>query len=370
MDYRQKLKEIQQRITGVSLPASPKQWKGDGVDHINIWPFSDSPVGRAIALDKISTWDHPFLGSFLTIEAVHILARAKTIDESYRKARPQDLRQLLSNNTGKFYARNQVRNLDAALLHCAYVRLLSEPKTVKMLIESTLPFDHYWREKLEEGKVPRYSRRDNHSWIVPGFNEIREAFKNWRQPNFKARMSDPDLPIYVDILKQFLGSQISEKEILEVQDSLDQWCVDKLAEVKEAVLNPKPETKPKAKKKRKPKAKPQASAETLSPEQVNEELKALLGTADTSPQQDTSSENEDAILKHNAEVLEQAREASYAILVQAGFIEPQEGVNLVPITETAFEFIERHTIDLAELTEDIAQEAKAAEQAPEPDKEA
>lgn len=369
MDYRQKLREIKQRITGVSLPASPKQWEGDGVDHINIWPFSDSPLGRAIALDKISPWDHPFLGSFLTIEAVHILARAKTIDESYRRARPQDLRQLLSKNTGMFYARNQVRNLDAALLHCAYVRLLGEPKTVKMLIESTLPFDHYWREKLEEGKVPRYSRRDNHSWIVPGFNEIREAFKNWRQPDFKALMSDPDLPIYVDILKQFLGSEISEKEILEVQDSLDQWCIDKMAEVKEAVLNPKPETKPKAKKKKKPKAKLQALDEALSPEQVNEELKALLGTDATNPKQDSSSENEDAILKHNAEVLEQAREACHAILVQAGLIEPQEGVNLVPITEPAFEFIERHTSALAELTEDVTQKAAAAEQAPEPDKE-
>lgn len=370
MDYRQKLREIKQRITGVSLPASPKQWEGDGVDHINIWPFSDSPLGRAIALDKISPWDHPFLGSFLTIEAVHILARAKTIDESYRRARPQDLRQLLSKNTGMFYARNQVRNLDAALLHCAYVRLLGEPKTVKMLIESTLPFDHYWREKLEEGKVPRYSRRDNHSWIVPGFNEIREAFKNWRQPDFKALMSDPDLPIYVDILKQFLGSEISEKEILEVQDSLDKWCIDKMAEVKEAVLNPKPETKPKAKKKKKPKAKPQASDGALSPEQVNEELKALLGTGATSPQQDDAVETVDLHLESNAAVLEQAQQVGYTAFVQAGLIEPQESIDLVPIPETAIEFIERHTSALAELNEDVSQEATAAEQAPDPDKEA
>lgn len=168
-----------------AIPPNPRQWKGDGVDHINISRFCATELGRMLDFDDApkSLFRHPKLGSFRSINSLYYFLRSRDFDEALRTLVAHALRKYAHTRAG---VSNQVPNLNAVVLDSAWQKLKTNQKTVRLMTESTLPFDSYHINR--EGIRQRF---DTASWVAGGYEEMRKALKEDREPNFTPFQDKP-----------------------------------------------------------------------------------------------------------------------------------------------------------------------------------
>lgn len=182
------------RIRGVEshLPASPGEWKGEGVDHVCIDRKSTSSLGRVLSTAFESNWTHPVLGYFRSMENLWLFLSVATPHDSLRSMFRKEARQFAINKLGGL---SYYPNTEAMLLDSIYRMVKSRRNTVEELRKSKLPFDIYYVN-------PAGIRVRNHTylWMLGGYEEIRNAIKEDREPDFTPWITHTEQHIYHDIM--------------------------------------------------------------------------------------------------------------------------------------------------------------------------
>lgn len=161
---------------------SPMSWVQDGVDHINIWEHGETELGKVLAHNTVIPFNHHIFGNFSCIEAFWHYISSQEHDDRIRTMRGRALH-TFSRKLSKLH----VPNFCAIILDANWQKIKRYPEIQEALIESTLPIDCYYTQRKSAGiriRVP-YA-----SWLIDGFEEIRKALKEGREPDF-SRFCDP-----------------------------------------------------------------------------------------------------------------------------------------------------------------------------------
>ena len=211
------IKKVQPKLRKTALPMNASQWGRDGEDHININSQANTELGKYLSIRTIKRFDHPILGHFVSLNSVWSFAKARNHADKIRTLEnPFKLREFMRSCGGEHHS---VVNFRVILLHSAYLRLLTNPAMMHELIQSELPFDSY----VVLGSGLR-QRNDYSSWFCRGYEEIRRALKEQKEPNLRSffdtegrELSD----IYIDLLCRINGGS---SEGIQVQN-LDDWIL-------------------------------------------------------------------------------------------------------------------------------------------------
>lgn len=180
---KEQMKAIKDRVVvrlSSGLPASPMGWTRDGGDHINVASAGATQLGRALSLRYNRRFMHPLLGSFASVNNIWYFLLAETPSDEVRMINDHArLTELVKRTGGE---RRFVENFRAMLIHSVWVMLLNHPDLMRMMAESTLPFDCY-RRMAAKALPERFKFT---SWFVEGLNEVRDAIKERRRPNLES----------------------------------------------------------------------------------------------------------------------------------------------------------------------------------------
>lgn len=183
--HKDQLEQLLPNLHKTKMPANASAWLKDGVDHINITRGSDSKLGQMLSLDYARHWNHPILGPFQSLNTLWFFLRAKHKTDAIRDMHGNALKSFIERRCGG--TAGFIANFRAVMMDSAYQRIKSCPEIAKALFESTLPFDCY-RTIPESGIRIRFK----HSlWFVGGYEEIRKALQEGRDPDFKLLMDNP-----------------------------------------------------------------------------------------------------------------------------------------------------------------------------------
>lgn len=150
----------------------------DGVDHINIDTRAKTVLGRMLVSTAATDFIHPVLGPFSSIEAFRAFIRTGGKDPDVR---------YLSGKMAYDYSNKNIRsqcpkNIKDIILEASWHKVDQNPELKKLLLESSLPFDHYYIFTSREGGAqipihPRYNKQ-----VCNGAEELRRLFKECITP--------------------------------------------------------------------------------------------------------------------------------------------------------------------------------------------
>lgn len=153
----------------------------DGVDHINIYSRGNTELGRQLSHFAHSPFIHPFYGPFESMEGFWYWMRAG--NHLRAKGLQDDKLRYLSGYKAKQYGKNfpiqRYEHFKEDILAANYQKILQHRTLHNLLVESTLPFRHYYM--FGPGNVIVQPRDSN--WLVTGFEDIRQALKQDRVPD-------------------------------------------------------------------------------------------------------------------------------------------------------------------------------------------
>lgn len=191
-----------------------ESWKGDGIDHINIGYNVGTELGNLLSLDSPLKLRHPLFGHFETAENFRLYIQTEEKDDRLRYARVVDARRL-----AKTYKYKRPVNLHAIIMDTVYIRIMMYPRVAEMITESVLPFENYYIHPKSGIRI----RPRSFSWLIPGFEEIRNALKEGREPNFSFLMDRESADIYEFVLpevKEINKNTLPSKKIKAVLSSV------------------------------------------------------------------------------------------------------------------------------------------------------
>ena len=199
-NHREQLQALRPRITSKDLPANPSFWKKEGEDHINIAHESNLKLGQLLDLDFSRQFEHPVLGQFRSLNSLWFFLRAKAPSDKLRGMRGKEMKDFARFHCGGV-SPTMPRHFKALIVHSAWVRVKQSKDIENMLLASELPFDLY-----HTGPVMRV-RPDYGIWMARGYEEIRKALKEGREPDLSSfcdRKIKDISEVYVDALKQIM----------------------------------------------------------------------------------------------------------------------------------------------------------------------
>ena len=156
---------------------SPMMYDKDGVDHINIWGFGETELGRQLSTQYRKPFVHEHFGRFNTIDGLWHWISSFERDDRLRHLSDKQLKMFSSNLT-----RMRVPHFRFLILDAIWQRINQDKALKKMMIESFLPFTCYYYHRRDTS-LPRMSITAAH-WLIPGYTEIRMALKENRLPSF------------------------------------------------------------------------------------------------------------------------------------------------------------------------------------------
>lgn len=151
--------------------------KNDGVEHINVYSKAKTELGR-----KLSNFAYsPFFcedGKFNSIEGYWYWLRAHEVSFEKRE-KLRDLSGYAAKKYGrelgcKDWPRDEQELFRRKIKAAFDKKLESNPEISKMLIESELPFVHYY---LYGGEKVVYDGRSD--WLMEYIEEVRKELKNF-----------------------------------------------------------------------------------------------------------------------------------------------------------------------------------------------
>lgn len=210
------------------LPSHPSQWKGDGVDHINVAMNAATQIGKWLNGRNSHTFQHPILGQFRTIENLSLFIRSESHADSIRMMENfSKIRDLISRSGG---LRKMTPNYRAIMVDSVYIRVLQNEALMKLIIDSELPFDSY---SVNPATMLR-QRFEPAAFLCAGYTEIRNALKERRSPSllrFLDNGVNKNADIYEGVMNQLTGDayQGNAAEIIARFEekrwmAYDAWC--------------------------------------------------------------------------------------------------------------------------------------------------
>jgi len=187
--------------------ASPMNWKGDGIDHINIWEHSNDPLGKFLANGSKTVFDHKYFGTFRSVESFWKWIQSEERDDRIRHMSDTRLRRF-----SKSLKVLRIVNFKAIIMDAVYQKINTYPEYKKLLKESELPLDLYYLNQRSGVKI----RPTFFNWFILGLEEIRSAIKENREPVFTMLLDRKKSDIYDFVLNK---SEIKD-EVLAVLDDV------------------------------------------------------------------------------------------------------------------------------------------------------
>lgn len=178
-----------QKSNSYVLPAINQQHV-DGVNHINIWERASTELGLALSHKIDIKFDHPDFGRFKSVEGFWHWLRDKNHDDRHRQSHGMSAKRMAQNSEVIPF----VPNFKFNIMMANWVKVKSYPYLVEAMIDSELPFEMYFENRNRDSGKTLYVRPASAFWLVPGFEEIRAALKEGREPNFD-HMRDPVNPL-------------------------------------------------------------------------------------------------------------------------------------------------------------------------------
>lgn len=173
----------------------------DGIDHINIYIQGKTELGRALSMEYEKRFVHPVLGPFNSLTNYWAYVKSKSRSNVYRVRNASSCLTALKRNKDM---RDTVENFRAIIVRGCWYRVFGNPKLLELMKNSTLPFQMYYIKKEHESNgnlSVEYEVKVQHRyswWLLNGFEEIRKALKEDRDPNMDTFMSNLDVPLYHD----------------------------------------------------------------------------------------------------------------------------------------------------------------------------
>ncbi len=161
----------------------------DGVDYLRVGFNSKTDLGKSLSPDFPIGFTHDVLGKFLSIQAFWIWIRAEE--------RTDDLRNLSRHEVYKYQQidKNAInynfKNYKAVVMDACYRLIVNTPEISGEMKGSVLPFDMVYMDKASK----KLNRPSYAVWYIYGLNEIRNALKEDRLPDFVKLMDDPTVSI-------------------------------------------------------------------------------------------------------------------------------------------------------------------------------
>ena len=148
--------------------------KYEGIDHINIYSKSKLPVGRALSNFFKSKFKHPIHGSFMSVEGFYYwLLSGKKYDDI------RELHGFLAKRYGKSLPiENKIdAKFKEEIRHAIAYKILQNVYIQNLLIESSLPFAHYYfyGDAMDKPKI--IDKFKEHEYMVFAIEEIRVNLK-------------------------------------------------------------------------------------------------------------------------------------------------------------------------------------------------
>lgn len=138
----------------------------DGIEHINIYSKGKTEVGRMLTNFAYSPFSHPEYGSFVSVEGFwYWLRNGKQHD------RLRTMYGFRAKEFGKQFESVGCATFQEDVLEAIRCKLRQNRNILKMLVDSTLPLEHYyWYGDINNPKVydlPKYK------WITDEISRIR-----------------------------------------------------------------------------------------------------------------------------------------------------------------------------------------------------
>lgn len=171
---------------------SPMLAGEDGVNHINIWENSKVPLGQLLAHSVVLNFTHSIFGRFISMEAFWHYIRSEERDDRIRTMSGPPLKRFAEKLT-----KVRVPNFRALIMDSNYQKLKQYPDLLEGLKNSTLPLECYYVFKRTDGVRirPTFSQ-----WLVKGFEEMRKALKENREPSFDFMKDNHAIGIYDGVM--------------------------------------------------------------------------------------------------------------------------------------------------------------------------
>lgn len=164
----------------------------DGQDHINIYINGATELGRGLTHSARLPLVHSIFGRFDSMQSFWEYIRSEERDDRLRNLHGERLRRMVKKLTPA-----KVRNFRAIIMDANYQKIKQHPELVKALIASEQPFDCWYRYNRENGVQarPGYAH-----WLIWGFEEIRTALKEGREPDFDELMESRKVGLFDDVV--------------------------------------------------------------------------------------------------------------------------------------------------------------------------
>lgn len=180
------------KTNAMRAPAtSAMNWVGDGIDHINIWEKADTELGRFLSHGSNNDFNHSQLGRFNNMEALWHYVQSEERDDRIRNMRGRYLK-----NFSRQLTPLRVSNFKAIIMDSNYQRIRQYEPMVELIVATDLPFDCYYVNHDSKLRI----RPVFFKWLILGFEEIRRALKEKRDPNFTDFMDNGAIGIYDSVL--------------------------------------------------------------------------------------------------------------------------------------------------------------------------
>ena len=176
------------------FPANPNTLKEEGVDHLNLYWSSQFELGKYLSLSEQGYFSTPVLGNFKSLMAVIQFLGAEKRDDKIRSLAGNPLRLYVRQHCGG-YNRARIPNMRAVVMHTAYLRLIQNKKMFALFKACELAFDSY--HVIESGLR---IREDDAAWLSKGYEEIRRAIKENREPDFHFLFDQGEHSIYGSVI--------------------------------------------------------------------------------------------------------------------------------------------------------------------------
>lgn len=144
----------------------------DGIDHINIHSVGLTSLGRALSHFAHDPFTHPHYGPFYSIEGFWYFARSGFNESVAGKVR--SLSGFRAKKFGRELPTVRCEHFKDEIIAANYQKIIQNESLRSAVIESELPFDHYYTF----GNSDRHITPNSAEWLLEGFEEIRRALQN------------------------------------------------------------------------------------------------------------------------------------------------------------------------------------------------
>ncbi len=212
----QELSSLRSKITGVKKKPykntfpNPLILKGDGVDHINVWDAAVTELGKILSHSYKFEFHHTMFGKFKTMESFWFYVRSKERDDQIRSLSGRPLKEFVNNKLTIC----QITNFKAIVMDTHWQRIRSSQPLMDEIKNSTLRFDCYYVNA--NSQIP--TRPTMYKWICLGLEEIRNAIKEDREPDFRFLLDVKNSGIY-DFVHDHITNSVEQESSVPIEDN-------------------------------------------------------------------------------------------------------------------------------------------------------